>query len=83
MFELGQTVATRGAVDTGINLLALLVRHAAGDWGDLCDEDKRANFHAMEIGQRILSRYDIGDLSFYVITEWDRSYTTIMLCNEY
>lgn len=83
MFELGKTLATRGAVDTGINLLPLLRRHAAGDWGDLCDDDKQANVDALKHGNRLLSRYDVGDLSFYVITEWDRSYTTIMLCNEY
>lgn len=83
MFELGKTVATRGAIDTGINLLTLLSKHAQGDWGDLCEEDRQANAAALKHGNRLFSRYDIGSVSFYVITEADRSCTTILLTSEY
>ena len=82
-FHLGQVVATPAALDAlvaeGTDPIYILARHVTGDWGDLCHEDKRANVDALRCGARILSRY--GDL--YVITEADRSATTIMLREEY
>jgi hypothetical protein len=82
-FKLGRIVITRGAIahceEQKINPLDLLSRHAAGDWGDLCDDDKAANESAIVGDYRIVSAY--GDC--YVITEWDRSVTTILLKTEY
>jgi hypothetical protein len=83
LFALGQTVSTRGALETGINLLPLLARHARGDWGDLGKSDKQANVDAIQYGDRILSAYNIDGHKFYVITESDRSSTCVLLANEY
>jgi hypothetical protein len=85
LFELGQTHITGSALDAlGLPAAAVLLsRHMAGDWGDLCDEDMDANLHALELGLRILSRYNTPVGDFYIITEWDRSYTTIMPVSEY
>jgi hypothetical protein len=83
MFELGQVVATHGGVNTGVDLLQLVRRHAHGDWGDLYEEDKQANQDAPKVSNRLLSRYKVGDHSFYVITEYDRSSTTVLLTDEY
>ena len=61
----------------------MLNRHHCGDWGNLGEDDKRANDLDLKDGGRLLSRYDIAAGSFYVITEWDRSVTTLMLREEY
>ena len=59
-------------------------RHANGDWGDLCQEDKNTNEEALTNGDRIFSKYKYDDdTSIYIITEWDRSATTILFPNEY
>jgi hypothetical protein len=60
-----------------------LSRHAAGDWGELCPEDVRANADALEHGQRLFSVYGQGDKRFWIITEWDRSVTTVLLPLDY
>lgn len=88
LFEIGRTVATqevaRMANEGLINPVVMLARHVTGDWGDLDDEDIQANRDAIRDGNRIVSKYDIeSGESFYVITEWDRSMTTIMLTEEY
>ena len=87
-FSLGFVVATPGALDAlelaGQNPAQLLKRHANGDWGDLCEEDRLANALSLEEGGRILSAYKLGtDAKVWVITEWDRSATTILLPSEY
>lgn len=86
-FALGRTYATaavaRWADKTGINLAGYLRRHHCGDWGDLCKEDKQANEDALAHGARILSAYLTGDRKIYVITEADRSMTTILFAEEY
>ncbi len=71
-------------VEGKCNPIALLDRHISGDWGDLDAEDKQANESAIEHGDRILSRYDLecGE-SVYVVTEYDRSVTTLLLVQEY
>ena len=69
--------------ELGVNPLHLLMRHVNGDWGDLDDEDKQANERALEDGTRLMSAYSIGEARFWVITEWDRSVTTILLPEEY
>ena len=61
-----------------------LGRHQAGDWGDLGEEDTQANQRALEVGERLLSVYRTpSGIKTYVITEWDRSVTTILLPEDY
>ncbi len=88
LFALGQIVATPGALAA---LAAaertpqeFLKRHLCGDWGDLCTEDKRENDLALLFGNRIFSAYTLQDgLQLWLITEWDRSVTTLLLPAEY
>ena len=86
-FNLGQVVATPGAIEAldEVNCLpiTLLNRHQIGDWGDLCDEDKAANNEALGNWTRLFSAYIVRDVKFWVITEADRSVTTILLPSEY
>ena len=84
-FPVGMTYATPGALALNVDLTRYLRRHHCGDWGDeLCAEDKAANEQALKDGSRLLSCYrtPAGD-RLYIITEWDRSVTTIMLPSEY
>jgi len=84
-FPLGKTYATPGALALGVDLLAFLRRHHCGDWGEeLCAEDKRANEDALIEGTRLLSCYrtPAGE-RLYIITEWNREITTILLPSEY
>ena len=60
-----------------------LDRHSSGDWGALCQEDKEANEIAVREGHRLLSLHHSDGTKFYVITEWDRSATTVLLPEEY
>jgi len=93
LFSLGRTVATIGARDllerTGDHVAAskLLQRHAVGDWGDVCDQDKGLNDWALLEGGRLLSAYhvqvDDQDHKLWIITEADRSATTLLLPEEY
>lgn len=83
-FPLGQTVATPAAMALGIDLASYLHRHHCGDWGDLCEEDKQMNEMALADDARILSCYQVGGgRRIYIITEWDRSSTCILLPEEY
>ena len=83
-FPLGKVYATPGALALGIDLAAYLRRHHSGDWGDeLCQEDKDANEAALRHGLRLLSRYSTPGGSIYVITEWNRRTTTVLLPEEY
>jgi len=85
-FPLGQLVITRGALGRipARDVLLALGRHARGDWGDLDDEDWRENERSLVAGCRLLStfRSSSGD-KFWIITEWNRSYTTVLLPEEY
>ena len=84
-FPVGMTYATPGALALEVDLSKYLRRHHCGDWGDeLCAEDKAANEQALKDGSRLLSCYrtPAGD-RLYIITEWDRSMTTILLPSEY
>jgi len=88
LFPLGRLLATPGALDaieqSGDRLVLFLLRHAAGDWGDLNDEDMRANAEALKEGTRLLSAYHLQDgRKLWIITEWDRSATTALLPEEY
>lgn len=67
-----------------------VIRHRNHDWGDLCDEDKQSNDWAVEHGERLLSAYIIPKYfclgyaeKIWIITEADRSYTTILFPHEY
>lgn len=60
-----------------------LRRHASADWGDLCPEDTLANDEALHQGGRLLSAYGRGDHRFLIITEADRSITTVLLPEDY
>ncbi len=87
-FELGQIVATTGAAETlaqaEIEPLTLITRHVTGDWGDMVEEDKLANEEAVTYGHRVFSSYLLeSGAKIWVITEWDRSYTTLLLPDEY
>jgi hypothetical protein len=87
-FHLGRIVATPGAIVAlefaGADALELLRRHANGDWGDLGVEDKRLNDEAILNGSRILSAYNLaGGERLWVLTEGDRSATTLLLPEEY
>ena len=83
-FPLGRTVATPGALALGIDLASYMHRHHCGDWGDLDAEDKQANEEALKDDTRILSCYQVGGgRRIYIITEWDRSSTCILLPEEY
>jgi hypothetical protein len=66
-----------------LHVLRSLARHMRGDWGDVCAEDKAANNAALRNGDRILSVYHSNETKFWIITEWDRSVTTILLPCEY
>ena len=83
---LGQTVATPAALQalTQPEIVAALRRHSAGDWGDVDDEDRAANDDALRVGERILSVYrSASGVTFWVITEADRSVTTVLLPDDY
>lgn len=88
MFSLGQLLATPGALqslqEAEQSPLELLARHVTGDWGDLEEEDKRENEFSVTNGFRILSAYKLSSgQRVWVITEADRSVTTILLPSEY
>lgn len=89
-FSLGQIVATPGALDalsqSAYTAQALLDQHQAGDWGDLGPDDAAMNDLALTAGEegRILSSYLIApEVKVWIITEWDRSATTLLLPSEY
>lgn len=85
-FLLGRTVATPGALkEVGMpEMVRALARHVRGDWGEVCPEDAEANETALREDLRLLSVYrSEGGVRFYVITEWDRSATTVLLPEEY
>ena len=86
-FQLGQLVATPGCIEfcrrNGVDLLGLVARHANGDCGDMCAEDKATNKRAIEVGARVFSSYRAHGDSVWIITEADRSSTCCLLPNEY
>jgi hypothetical protein len=83
---LGRVVATPGALGSisDRELLDALARHASGDWGYVDEEDRKANDAALRDGARILSAYRTErGTKFWIITEADRSATTVLLPGEY
>ena len=87
LLKLGQVVATPAALahceQHATDALQLIGRHSSGDWGDLDADDVAANVHAIQHDLRVLSAYQVGDEKLYVITEWDRSATTLLMASEY
>jgi hypothetical protein len=88
LFPLGQVVATPGALEAlqeaGQDPRALLRRHQSGDWGEVPAEDKQENDFSVQQGFRILSAYTLStSVKLWLITEWDRSVTTLLLPSEY
>lgn len=87
-FDLGRVVMTRAVNElverSEISPIALLRRHVTGDWGDLSDEDQHSNEQALIHGDRLFSSYPIHDsLTVWIITEADRSATTLLLPQDY
>lgn len=85
-FPTGEVRATTAALAnlSKEKLIRLVNRHIRGDWGDTCMADQKANEQAIRDGDRILSWYQIsGKIRVLIITEADRSATTIMLADEY
>jgi hypothetical protein len=85
-FPLGQLVMTAGIHELweqGLNVISLIQRHASKDWGKLDTHDQRMNALALRDGYRIFSCYETKHGKVYVITEADRSVTTVLLPSEY
>lgn len=86
LYPLGQVVATPRALATipEPEMCQALNRHVNGDWGDLDKEDIETNNQALQVGDRLLSAYHtLGGTKFWIITEADRSVTTVLLPDEY
>ena len=87
----GRLLMTRGVNDLiaenkdfTLFVMASLIRHRMGDWGDLSDEDKRENDFSLKAGYRLLSAYEDEVLpKIWIITEADRSATTVLFPDEY
>jgi hypothetical protein len=85
-FPLGQIVSTPGALDSidPLEMMTALARHHRGDWGNCCPEDWESNEEGLRDGFRLFSVYRSGrGEKFWIITEADRSVTTILLPSEY
>ena len=85
-FPLGQVVATPAALEVVPRELlhSWLQRHQTGDWGAVCPEDWAANHRDLIEGNRLLSAYPTPEgIKVWIITEWDRSVTTVLLPEEY
>lgn len=86
--KLGRLFATPAALDAlraaNLSVGDLLTRLLRGDWGDLAKDDREQNDLALEVGLRVLSCYSLNEnVRVWVISEWDRSVTTILLPDEY
>lgn len=85
-FPVGQIVATPNALSklTHHDILTALSRHVKGDWGEVCEEDRRENELSLKEGFRLLSVYKgNNETKFWIITEADRSVTTVLLPEDY
>lgn len=85
LVPLGRTVATPAVLDAVpfLEIQIALDRHRRHDWGDVCEKDRKRNDQALKTGERLLSVYKSGDMKFWIITEWDRSVTTVLLPSDY
>lgn len=87
-FDFGRVVAPTTLANycekKGFSMLPYLIRHANGDWGDVCKEDWKSNDEALKNGERLLSEYKLSDgRRIWIITEWDRSATTLLFPEDY
>lgn len=85
-FPVGQFVITSNAASrlTDDDVTSAIRRHVQGDWGEVCEEDRLENDRSLIEGSRLLSVYDAQDgLRFWIITEADRSVTTVLLPEDY
>ena len=85
-FKTGPIVATPNALDhlTTDDIRSGLLRHVTGDWGDLDADDRQENDLALAQGRRLLSAYQASNgTKFWIITEADRSSTTVLLPEDY
>ena len=85
-FPLGEVVATPGVavlIENGLMVDLYLSRHQAGDWGDVHADDAQANTDGVAAGDRLLSAYETPFGRIWIITEADRSSTTLLLPDEY
>ncbi|MFT3784753.1 MAG: hypothetical protein QM770_01125 [Tepidisphaeraceae bacterium] len=85
-FPLGTLYATPGVIEAvpHFEVMLALARHVRGDWGEVCDEDRAENDFAVDKHLRILSAYTAENgTRFWIITEADRSSTTLLLPDEY
>ena len=84
-FPFGQTVITRNAADSlnPEDVCRCLRRHVSGDWGELCPEDVEQNERSLEEGRLVSVYHDQNETKFYIITEADRSVTTVLLPEDY
>lgn len=88
--QYGQFYMTRGILDNMErsrafceNIVLALIRYICGDWGELCEDDRKLNDEAITDGGRILAAYPSCMGKIWIITEWDRSATTILFPDEY
>jgi hypothetical protein len=88
LFQLGQTVMTVGAMEAleeaNQTAVEFLARHQSGDWGEVCEHDRKENEFSLREGFRLLSAYrtNLG-VKIWCITEYNRSATTLLLPEEY
>lgn len=85
---LGRLFATPATLEAlraaNVSVSDLLARHLNGDWGDLTEDDCKQNDLAFETGLRVLSCYALpGNAKVWIITEWNRSVTTVLLSEDY
>jgi len=86
VLRLGRIVATANATEQLSNedILMALKRHQSGDWGEVDEPDRQENELSMQNGRRVLSIYNAKNgTRFWVITEADRSSTTVLLPQDY
>ncbi len=89
-FELGQVVVTRGVSELlqrnewfSLEIAKAVWMYRNKQWGSLCEADAQMNEDALIHGDRILAKYETCEGDIYIITEWDRSVTTILFTHEY
>lgn len=85
-FPLGKIAATPRVLEMvpKEDIQTALERHAHGDWGIMPEEDKKLKERAVKVGDRVFSAYrSRSDIKFWIITEWDRSVTTVLLPEDY
>lgn len=89
-FKVGQMVVTIGVNDLMAEdgrfagfVARSVVRYTSCDWSEMCEDDKAMNDEAVKSGDRIFAAYENSDYKIWIITEWDRSVTTILFPSEY